>query len=201
LTHEFLPEVAVSTDSATAPLGRPLRADARRNYEQIVAAAREVLREDGASASLEEIARRAGVGIGTLYRRFPTRLALLEAVYREDVDSLREQTDRLVTEVEPWPAVEQFVVALLDYAATKRALFSELIEAIGRDSELLTHSRAVINDSAEAVLARGRDAGVVRPEVTASDVIRLIGGCSMMGILEADQRQRVAAIVLAGVKA
>lgn len=186
--------------TGTAP-ERPLRADARRNYEQIVAAARETLREQGAAASLDEIARRAGVGIGTLYRRFPTRLALLEAVYREDVDSLRQRTDELVATAGPWEAVESWVHAFMDYASTKRALFAELVEAVGRDSELLTYSRSVISGTAEQVLGRAREAGVVRPDVQPADLTRLIGGCSMMGPVDDAQRERVVAIVLAGIRA
>jgi AcrR family transcriptional regulator len=186
--------------TGTAP-ERPLRADARRNYEQIVAAARETLREQGAAASLEEIARRAGVGIGTLYRRFPTRLALLEAVYREDVDALRAHTDELVQGADAWQAVEAWVRHFLDYASTKRALFAELVEAVGRDSELLTHSRGVITATAQQVLDNAKAAGVVRPDVEPADLTRLIGGCSMMGPVEDDQRERVVAIVLAGIRA
>jgi AcrR family transcriptional regulator len=198
----------VSTEPATVPTTtdvggpqRPLRADARRNYDQIVNAARQTLLEQGSAASLEEIARRAGVGIGTLYRRFPNRLDLLEAVYREDVDTLRVQTDELLASLEPWPAVEGWVNAFLGYAATKRALFTELVEAVGRDSALLTYSRSVINGTADAVLANGKAAGVVREDVDSSDVIRLIGGCSMMGVLDDAQQQRVVSIVLAGIRA
>jgi len=180
---------------------RPLRADARRNYDLIVDAARAALLEQGSAASLEEIARRAGVGIGTLYRRFPNRLDLLEAVYREDVDTLRVQTDELLVNSEPWAAVEGWVNAFLGYAATKRALFSELVDAVGRDSALLTYSRSVINGTAKAVLERGQAAGVVRADVDSTDVIRLIGGCSMMGVLDEAQQQRVVTIVLAGIRA
>lgn len=180
---------------------RPLRADARRNYDRIVAAAREALREAGADASLEDIARRASVGIGTLYRRFPTRLALLEAVYREDVDMLRQRTDELVASVSEWDAVEGWVDNFLDYALTKRALFHELVDAIGRDSDLLTYSRSVITATAEEVLSNGKRAGVVRQNVEGSDLMRLIGGCSMMGHLDGDQSKRVAEIVLAGIRA
>ncbi len=189
-----------SAGSGTVP-ERPLRADARRNYEQIVAAAREALREHGAAASLEDIARRAGVGIGTLYRRFPTRLALLEAVYREDVDGLRTHTDELMQDDDAWAAVEAWVRHFLDYASTKRALFAELVDAIGRDSELLTYSRSVITGTAEQVLQRAREAGVVRPDVEPADLTRLIGGCSMMGPVEPDQADRVVGIVLAGIRA
>jgi len=201
----------VSAEPATEPTAeptpqgggpqRPLRADARRNYDLIVDAARSTLREQGASASLEEIARRAGVGIGTLYRRFPNRLDLLEAVYREDVDGLRVQTEQLVADAEPWAAVELWVEALLAYASTKRALFAELVEAIGRDSELLTYSRSVINGSAERVLEYGKAGGGVRPDIVAGDVIRLVAGCSMMGALDDEQHRRVVDIVLAGIRA
>jgi AcrR family transcriptional regulator len=180
---------------------RPLRADARRNYDQIVDAARQALLEQGSAASLEEIARRAGVGIGTLYRRFPNRLDLLEAVYREDVDTLRVQSDELLATSDAWAAVEGWVNAFLTYAATKRALFAELVDAVGRDSALLTYSRSVITGSADAVLAKGKAAGVVRDDVASSDVVRLIGGCSMMGELDAAQQQRVVTIVLAGIRA
>ena len=177
-----------------------MRADAQRNHERLVVAAREVLRESGAQCSLEEVARRAGVGIGTLYRRFPTRLSLLEAVYREDVDALGQQTARLIETQEPWAALERWVWVLLDYAATKRALFHELVDAVGRDSELLTHSRQAVNDAATAVLQNAQRAGVAREDVEPSDLLRLVGGCTMMGELDAAQQQRVVSIVLAGIR-
>ncbi len=188
------------TDYDGAPQ-RPLRADARRNYELIVTAARDTLRELGGDASLEEIARRAGVGIGTLYRRFPTRLDLLEAVYREDVDALRLRTDELVKSVSEWDAVVGWVDSFLAYASTKRALFSEIVAAIGRDSELLTYSRSVINGTAGQVLDNAKRAGLVRANVEPSDLLRLIGGCSMMGELDPEQSARVVEIVLAGIRA
>jgi AcrR family transcriptional regulator len=180
---------------------RPMRADAQRNLERLLLAAREVLRESGADASLEEIARRAGVGIGTLYRRFPTRLSLLEAVYREDVDSLGAQAQRLVEDEEPWVALEKWVWVLLDYVATKRALFQALVDAVGRDSELLTHSRQAVNDAAAAVLHHAQDAGVARKDVEPSDLLRLVGGCTMMGELDPAQQERVVSIVLGGIRA
>lgn len=177
-----------------------MRADAQRNHERLVAAAREVLRESGAQCSLEEVARRAGVGIGTLYRRFPTRLSLLEAVYREDVDALGQRTARLVESQDPWAALEQWVWVLLDYVATKRALFQELVDAVGRDSDLITHSRQAVNDAATVVLHNAQSAGVARKDVEPSDLLRLVGGCTMMGELDADQQKRVVSIVLAGVR-
>lgn len=180
---------------------RPLRADARRNYDLIVAAARVALVEHGKDASLEEIARRAGVGIGTLYRRFPTRLALIEAVYREDVDTLQRSVQELVQTASPWEAVEGWAARFVEYASTKGALFHELIDALGRDSELFSYTRPIITGAAQVVLDNGKAAGVVRPDVEPADVLRLIGGCSMMGALDEDQKLRLIDIVLAGIKA
>jgi len=193
---------AETTYEGGAPLAqRPLRADARRNYDLIVTAARATLREHGKDASLEEIARRAGVGIGTLYRRFPNRLLLLEAVYREDVETLARQVDELLESDDAWAAIETWAGLFVDYAASKRALFHELIDSLGRDSELFSYTRPLITGMAEKVIAKGRAAGVVRDGVHAPDVLRLIGGCSMMGDLEPDQRARVLEIVLAGIRA
>ena len=179
---------------------RPLRADARRNYERLVAAARAELRERESAASLEEIARRAGVGIGTLYRHFPTRLDLLEAVYREDVEALASQAEILRDTASPWDGLEGWLSFFIDYAVTKRALFHELVDAVGKDSELLTHSREVIVGSLTATLTRAQEAGVARPDVEPSDLMRLVGGCTMMGVLDAAQRERLLRIVLDGIR-
>lgn len=185
---------------STTP-GRPLRADARRNYERLLSAAREVFREYEADTSLERIAARAGVGIGTLYRHFPTRLALLEAVYRDEVDDLATGTEKLLASAEPWEALEGYLHLFMSYATTKRALFHELVDAVGRDGELLTHSRQVINTTAQAVLSRAQDAGVARRDVEVGDMIRLVGGCTMMPEASAEQSERIIAVVLAGLRA
>jgi AcrR family transcriptional regulator len=179
---------------------RPQRADARRNYDRLVEAARETFREHEADSSLEQIARRAGVGIGTLYRHFPTRLALLEAVYRDEVDDLADESAAL-TGREPWEALAAWLELFLSYAATKRALFHELIEVAGRDSELLTHSREVINGTGQAVLGRAQDAGVARADLEIGDVVRLVGGCTMMPGSTEEQQKRMLAVVLAGIRA
>ena len=190
-----------STQAAAAPeTKRPQRADARRNYDRLVAAARAELREHEAGASLEEIARRAGVGIGTLYRHFPSRLDLLEAVYREDVEALAAHTETLRETASPWDGLEQWLAFFIDYAVTKRALFHELVEAVGKDSELLTHSRQIITASLTTMLTRAQEAGVARPDVEPSDLMRLVGGCTMMGVLEAEQRERLLRIVLDGIR-
>jgi AcrR family transcriptional regulator len=193
--------VSPSSPTAAVPEAkRPQRADARRNYDRLVAAARTELREHESGASLEEIARRARVGIGTLYRHFPTRLDLLEAVYREDVEALAAQAETLRDTASPWDGLERWLSSFIDYAATKRALLQELVEAVGRDSELLTHSRQVITESVTTMLTRAQEAGVARSDVQPTDLMRLIGGCTMMGVLETEQRERLLRIVLDGIR-
>ena len=106
---------------------RPKRADARRNYEKLVAAAAEAFAENGTAASLEEIARRADVGIGTLYRHFPTRQDLLEAVYVDDVEAMSRKAYDL-DDSTPWEALVTWLHQFLRYAATKHALADEMMK-------------------------------------------------------------------------
>src|SRR3984885_7113302 len=121
-------------------LARPKRADARRNYEKVVAAAREAFAEGGASTSLEEIARRAQVGIGTLYRHFPSRQALLEAVYVGEVEEVCRSAADLAEEP-PWEALVAWVHRFVGYMATKQALAQELLNYVERDAELFKNCR------------------------------------------------------------
>jgi AcrR family transcriptional regulator len=187
------------TASTEAP---KLRADAARNRAKLVEAARELFLSGPADAevSLEQVARQAGVGIGTLYRHFPTRLDLLEAVYRDEVDVLRETAERVVKDHAPTEALELWLEAFVDYAATKKHIFHELVDAIGRDSELLTHSRRVMNDAAESVLGRAQDSGEVRSDITAADVLRLVGGCTMMPNFDRAQTLRILKVVMDGLR-
>ncbi|MCW2753433.1 MAG: TetR/AcrR family transcriptional regulator [Marmoricola sp.] len=177
-----------------------LRADAARNRAKLVATARDVFTAEGGEASLELIAKTAGVGIGTLYRHFPTRLDLLEAVYRDEVDVLRETAEKVVPNHTPIDALELWLVAFVDYAATKRHIFTELVEAVGRESELMTHSRAVIYDTAEQLVTAAQAAGQIRSDVTSPDVLRLVGGCTMMPNFDRDQTARILTIVMDGLK-
>lgn len=181
-------------------MGRAPRADACRNRDRLLEAASEAFARDGVDASLEKIAKSAGVGIGTLYRHFPNRLVLLETVYREDVEGLASAAERLVETEAPWEALEGFLQRFVAYAATKRVLFHELIEAVGKDSDLFTHTRKLITESATLVLDRAQEAGVARPDVTPADLMRLVGGCTMMPDLEPDQQQRILRVVLDGVR-
>src|SRR5437764_1890231 len=121
--------------SPEALLARPKRADARRNYEKVLTAAREAFAEGGESTALEEIARRAEVGIGTLYRHFPNRQALLEAVYVDEVVDLCRSADDLDS-LDPWDALVAWLHRFVAYLGTKQALAHELLEYFGRDAPL-----------------------------------------------------------------
>ncbi len=178
-----------------------MRADAARNRAKLVAAAREAFTEagDGSEVTMEAVARRAGVGIGTLYRHFPTRLEMMEAVYREDVDGLRAYAHELIAAEPPWPAMQHWFERFLAFASTKRAIFGELLTAIGKDSELLTYSRGVLNETVTALVTNAQQAGCVREDVTSSDVLSLLSGCTMMN-LGRDQSERVLRVVLDGLR-
>jgi AcrR family transcriptional regulator len=186
--------------SETKQARRPQRADARRNYDLLVTAARDTFREHDTDSSLEQIARRAGVGIGTLYRHFPTRLALLEAVYRDEVDDLADHADELAGTTEPFEGLARWLDLFLSYIATKRALFHEVVGVAGRDSELLTHSREVIHGTGATALQRAQDAGEARADIDISDLVRLVGGCTMMPGSTDEQQKRMLAVVLDGIR-
>jgi len=182
---------------------RPMRADAQRNYARLLDAARAAFLERGADdVSLEEIARRAGVGIGTLYRHFPTRQALLEAVYRDQVDTLSARAEELLRTESPEEALAEWMRALLEFSSTKRSMTSALLATLGTDSELLSACATVIRGSAEALLARAQQAGVVRPDADAGDLMRLVHAVSIATEKAPDpgQADRMLALILDGLR-
>ena len=120
---------------------RPMRADAKRNYELLVTAARKVFDQEGGGASMEAIAKEAGVGIGTLYRHFPKRIDVVEAVYVDDVDELETVARTVSAELEPWPAFVAWLEAFVRYAMGKKRFMNELHEAFEKDPALRSASR------------------------------------------------------------
>ena len=109
---------------------RPMRADARRNNEKIIAAAKKVFATVGGHASIEAIAKEAGVGVGTLYRHFPNRIDIVEAVYRNDVEVLVQAAESAVIELEPWPALVSWLNAFVEYSQGKRIFFDRVARGI-----------------------------------------------------------------------
>ncbi|GAB7037031.1 TetR/AcrR family transcriptional regulator [Catenuloplanes niger JCM 9533] len=176
-------------------LRRPQRADARRNYDALLAAAREVFAEKGTEASLEEIARRAGVGIGTLYRNFPARQDLFEAVYVGEVERLCEVADE-VADLPPWDALEAFLRRFVNFAATKRAIK----EALTAESAMFVGCRADMYAAGRPLLERAQAAGVARADATFDDVLRMVSGITAGAYVDDAQRERVLAMALDGVR-
>ena len=188
-----------NAETDVTPLSqRPLRADARRNYEKLVSAAREAFAEDGTSASLEDIARRAQVGIGTLYRHFPTRQHLLEAVYVDEVEAIcRSAAD--LADLAPWDALEAWLRQFVGFAATKRAIAQEMLATIGSDAAVFRTCRGAIATAGDALLERAQAAGSVRPDANFTDIGRLLGGIASIQS-DPEQIERILDIVLDGLR-
>ncbi len=193
------PHMSATNTPLQTALGRPKRADAQRNYDKVLIAARDAFAERGTSTSLEEIARRAGVGIGTLYRHFPTRQALLEAVYAREVDEVCRSAVGLDTG-DPWDALVTWLRRLAGYMATKQALIHELLDYVDREAPLFTSCRASIATAGEPLLKRAQDAGVVRKDAEFSEILQLVGGVAKIPATEPGQTDHLLGIVLDGLR-
>ncbi len=171
-----------------------VRADARRNRDRLVAVAEEVVAEQGADASLEEIARRAGVGSATLHRHFQGRQGLLEEVFRERVTALCASADALADEP-PADALAGWLAAVVTHATTNRGLGTVLVEAT---TALAESSHARITAAGERLLTRAQEAGAADPDVTISDVLPLVNAISLAAGHDADRAARLLSITLNG---
>ena len=174
---------------------RPQRADARRNFDALLAAARDAFAENGTEASLEDIARRAGVGIGTLYRNFPTRQDLFLAVYVEEIDQLSQVATAVAT-LPPWESLTAWLKRFVEYVGTKRAI----IDALNRDTAMFRSCREVMYAAGEPLLVRAQEAGEVRRDVAFDDVLRLVSGLTSAAFVDDAQRDRVLALALDGLR-
>jgi AcrR family transcriptional regulator len=177
-----------------------MRADARRNYERLVASARDVFAAEGESASMEAVARKAGVGVGTLYRHFPKRIDLVEAVYTTDVDELVDAADEAVKTLDPWTAVVAFLEAFVRYAQSKRTFLNELREAFEEHPDLKLASRERIDGATSRVIRRAQEAGVVRPDVEGGDVTQLLGPMCTSPTITREQMDRLLPLILDGLR-
>ena len=189
-----------ATEATThVQLARPMRADARRNYEKVLAAARDAFAEGGESTSLEEIARRAEVGIGTLYRHFPNRQALLEALYVNEVEQVCSLGAQLEAS-DPWEALNGWFERLIGYLATKRALAHELLNYLDHDAPLFQDCRASLFAAGEPLLQRAQAAGVVRSDVAFSDIMQMVMGVTKIPSADPAQIQHILRIALDGLR-
>ena len=180
---------------------RPLRADARQNYERLIAAASAAIGELGANVSLEEVAKRAGVGIGTLYRHFPNRQALLEAVYQEHVSVTCAQGRELLATKPPAEALALWLHAVLTYNLNTRGLKEALMA--GEVSPQTSVCKAQMHAVGGELLARAQEAGAVRRDIEITDLLRLTHSIALMvepGAEGAARAERVFEMMIAGLK-
>jgi len=153
------------------------RADAERNRQRLLDAAKAAFARDGASASLEDIARTAGVGIGTLYRHFPTRDALIEAVYRQAISQLGEAADRLAQTHEPVDAIREWLLLFIDYMATKKLMAAAINSLDGRAGDIYAGSGDIMRSALERLVRRAEAAGeIIRDVPEPFDLLRAVAG-------------------------
>ena len=157
---------------------RKPRADGERNRERLMEAAKAGFAEAGPDISLEEIARRAGVGIGTLYRHFPSRDALIEAVYRRELESFAEAGDQLAATLPPGKALHAWMHLLVDYIATKKVIATAVATMVSDSADLYASSGTRITDAMRAMIVRAVEADDVRADVDPDDLMRALVGFS-----------------------
>ncbi|MEY9968879.1 AcrR family transcriptional regulator [Streptacidiphilus sp. MAP12-16] len=165
---------------------RVLRADAQRNEDLLLKAAAAAFASVGADASVKDIAREAGVGVGTLYRRFPSKELLIEAVYRHEVERLCEAAPRLAATQPPVDALRTWMENFIDFMAAKHGMADALRVVLTDDGERM-QTRALLAEAIDHLLTPGEGQSVARPGVNAQDVLMALGGISLMA---ADEGQR-----------
>lgn len=177
-----------------------MRADARRNYQRLLDAAREAFSERGADAAMDDIARRAGVGPGTLYRHFPNRECLLGEVYKEDVEGLAGQADQMGATYPAEEALHRYLRIQLDYVRQAHGLGSALKTILGTDSPTLELCKTTMRAAVGRLLQRAQDEGHVRKDVTPTDLLRLVHGVGSSAQASREESEHLLEIVLDGLR-
>ncbi|MEV6650516.1 TetR/AcrR family transcriptional regulator [Streptomyces sp. NPDC051219] len=163
----------------TGTTARPMRADARRNYARLLKEARAAFAEHGTDASLEHVARRAGVGIGTLYRHFPNRHALMSAVFEDAVAALLARSRELLEDPEPCRALVEWLRAIVTHAGEYRGLARALMSASNDDSSALSSCSVPMREAGRQLLVRAQESGSVRPDVSIADLMQLTNAIAL----------------------
>jgi AcrR family transcriptional regulator len=182
------------------PAPRRRRADAQRNRERILEIAKQGFTDSGANINLDEVAKRAGVGAGTLYRHFPTRDALLEAVYRSEVEKLAAAERELARTMPPVEALRAWMLLFIDYIATKQIIAPALNSIVGGSSNVFAASGAQITGAIHALVERAKKSGDIRPDLDPLDLLRaLVGVCNVASAPDWQQSaRRLAHILITG---
>ncbi len=181
---------------------RPLRADAQRNRERLLDAAVRAFSQDGPEVTLDAIAKDAGVGIGTLYRHFPTREALVEAAYRNELARLCDSVPDLLAALPPDQATRMWMNRFVDYMTTKRGMADALRAVIASGGNPYSESRGRLLTAITALLDAGAAAGTVRPDVDPGDVLTSLSGVSMATVdpAQRDRAGRVLDLLMDGLR-
>ncbi|MET7278500.1 TetR/AcrR family transcriptional regulator [Kribbella sp. NPDC005582] len=184
----------------TEPKARPLRADAQRNRDQVLAAAARAFAKCGLEATLEGIAKDAGVGIGTLYRHFPTREALIEAAYRKELATVCEAAPELLDRLPPAEALRAWMDRFADYLHTKMGMADALRAIIAAGANPYDHSLELLVGAIEPLLAAGIASGDLRSDVSADDVLMSLSGVALAAGDRRDQAGRLLDLLLDGLR-
>jgi len=180
---------------------RPLRADARRNRERVLAAARKAFATDGLDAQMDEIARRAGVGVGTVYRHFPTKEALLEALWQDKMERILELNREALQNPDPWGGLEQMFERGTEMQADDLG-WCEAVGAMRPGGLNATTAPPELLDATNELLDRAKGAGALRKDFDFDDVSRVF--CAMAGVISAqgpDAREPFLRVILDGLRA
>jgi AcrR family transcriptional regulator len=181
---------------------RPLRSDAARNRDRLLNCAAGAFAQHGIDVPLEDIARGADVGIATLYRNFPTRDALIEAVYRREVEQVCDAAEDLLASHPPGEALALWLQRFVGYVATKRGMATALKAVVGADSELFAYSKQRMYEAVSRLLASAVNAGVVRNDVDAMDLMRAVSGICLATDQAGwqDQASRLVSLLMDGMR-
>ena len=175
---------------------RPHRADAARNFDAVLDAAAYVFAEQGFDAPLEEVARRAGVGIATVYRNFPTREQLVENVYLTEIESVLAEAT-VASQLPPWEGFTRWLRRFVEYLETKRAVTA----AIDPESAVYRACREALSEAGRPLLERAQAAGELRADVDADDVARYVMGAAAVTFASPEQRDRMLGVFFDGLRA
>ena len=189
-------------DEGESTAVRKPRADAERNRLRLLETAKTAFAEKGSGASLDEIARIAGVGAGTLYRHFPTRDALVAAVYRNETEQLVAAADRLAAAHPPVTALRDWLLLFVDYMATKHGMSEVLNSIVGGASDLYSASTAQMRQAIAKLVDRAVASGDIRLELDPLDLLRALGGVANIGLGPEGERaaRRLVDILIAGIR-
>ena len=184
------------------PTNRPMRVDAQRNYASLLKTARVAVSERGADIVLEDIARSAGVAIGTLYRHFPTRQDLLEAVFLDETNELRAHAEALASAPDPFDALISWLRLQMDFAARGRSMGAAVMAAKHVPGTRIYDANKAMHEAGGVLLLRAQEAGQIRTDVLLVDVVRLVYGMVMVNehASDPDGANRMLDLVIAGIR-